>query len=72
MDVVGIEIMRVRGLVRYSTCGYGSLLAAAARVAGAQEGLPRGFARGQARGKVFLLISCLIRLIHLLSLYREV
>jgi len=40
--------------VHYSTRRYGSLLAvAAARVAGAQEGLPRGFARGRARGKGF-------------------
>jgi len=45
---------------------------AAARVGGALEGRPRGFAHGRQERRVFLLISCLIKLIHLLSLYREV
>ena len=35
-------------------------------------GRPRGFAHGQQERRDFLLISCLIRSIHLLSLYREV
>ena len=46
--------------------------ATAARVGGALEGRPRGFAHGRQERRDFLLISCLIRLIHLLSLYREV
>ena len=33
---------------------------------------PRGFAHGRQERRDFLLISSLIRLIHLLSLYREV
>jgi len=45
---------------------------AAARVGGRWERRPRGFAHGQQEIRDFLLISCLIRLIHLLSLYREV
>ena len=45
---------------------------AAARVGGRWERRPRGFAHGRQEGRDFLLISCLIRLIHLLSLYREV
>jgi hypothetical protein len=39
---------------------------------GAEGGRPRGFAQGRQERRFFLLISCLIRLIHLLSLYREV
>jgi hypothetical protein len=42
-----------------------------ARVGGAQERRRRGFAHGRQERRVFLLISCLIRLIHLLSLNRE-
>ena len=45
---------------------------AIARVLGAGGGRPRGFAHGRQERRDFLLISCLIRLIHLLSLYREV
>jgi len=45
---------------------------AAARVGGRWERRPRGFAHGRQERRDFLLISCLIRLIHLLSLYREV
>ena len=40
---------------------------------GARESVVEVLSDGQARGKrVFLLNSCLIRLIHLLSIYREV
>ena len=39
---------------------------------GRWERRPRGFAHGRQERRDFLLISCLIRLIHLLSLYREV
>ena len=39
---------------------------------GRWERRPRGFAHGRQEGRDFLLISCLIRLMHLLSLYREV
>ena len=59
MVVVGIEIERE---------GEGAI----ARVLGAGGGRPRGFAHGRQERRDFLLISCLIRLIHLLSLYREV
>ena len=45
---------------------------AAARVLGALGTPAAGFAHGRQEGRDFLLISCLIRLIHLLSLYREV
>jgi hypothetical protein len=38
---------------------------------GRRERRPRGFAHGRQERRVFLLISCLIRLIHLLSLNRE-
>jgi hypothetical protein len=38
---------------------------------GRRERRPRGFAPGRQERRVFLLISCLIRLIHLLSLNRE-
>jgi hypothetical protein len=38
---------------------------------GRRERQPRGFAHGRQERRVFLLISCLIRLIHLLSLYKE-
>jgi hypothetical protein len=38
---------------------------------GRRERRPRGFARGRQERRVFLLISCLIKLIHLLSLNRE-
>ena len=51
--------------------GLGRKKEAAARVGGALEGRSQGFAHGQQERRVFLLISCLIRLIHL-SLYREV
>jgi hypothetical protein len=38
---------------------------------GREERRPRGFAHGRQERRVFLLISCLIKLIHLLSLNRE-
>jgi hypothetical protein len=38
---------------------------------GRRERRPRGFAHGQQERRVFLLISCLIKLIHLLFLNRE-
>jgi hypothetical protein len=38
---------------------------------GRWEHRPRGLAHGRQERRFFLLISCLIRLIHLLSLYRE-
>jgi hypothetical protein len=38
---------------------------------GRRERRPRGFAHGRQERSVFLLISCLIKLIHLLSLNRE-
>jgi hypothetical protein len=38
---------------------------------GREERRPQGFAHGRQERRVFLLISCLIRLIHLLSLNRE-
>ena len=61
MSVVGLQIVRE---------GEGE--GAIARVSGAEGGWPRGFAHGRQERRDFLLISCLIRLIHLLSLYREV
>ena len=61
MAVVGLQIVRE---------GEGE--GAIARVSGAEGGRPRGFAHGRQERRDFLLISCLIRLIHLLSLYREV
>ena len=64
---------------RYSTRGatvpwvlFTGWIAAAARVGGRWERRPRGFAHARQERRDFLLISCLIRLIHLLSLYREV
>ena len=59
MAVVGLQTVRE---------GEGAI----ARVSGAEGGRPRGFAHGQQERRDFPLISCLIRLIHLLSLYREV
>jgi hypothetical protein len=38
---------------------------------GRRERRPRGFAHGREESRVFLLISCLIRLIHLLPLNGE-
>jgi hypothetical protein len=38
---------------------------------GRKERRPRGFAHDRQERRVFLIISCLIRLIHLLSLNRE-
>jgi hypothetical protein len=38
---------------------------------GRREHRPRGFAQGRQERRVFLLISCLIKLIHLLSLNRH-
>jgi hypothetical protein len=38
---------------------------------GRKERRPRGFAHGRQERWVFLLISCLIKLIHLLSLNRD-
>ena len=61
MAVVGLQIVREEE-------GEGAI----ARVSGAEGGQPRGFAHGRQERRDFLLISCLIRLIHLLSLYREV
>jgi hypothetical protein len=43
-----------------------------ASVEGAQGGRPRVLPMVEKEERVFLLNSCLIRLIHLLSLYREV
>ena len=57
MAVVGLQIVRE---------GEGAI----ARVSSAEGGRPRGFAHGLQERRDFLLISCLIRLIHLLSLYR--
>ena len=57
---------------RYSTAGTVHGVVAAARARGAGGGRPRGFAHGRQERRDFLLISYLIRLIHLLSLYREV
>jgi hypothetical protein len=67
------------GLMRYSTRGatvyrgYCSRLGLWRRLGleGRKEHRPRGFAHGQQERRVFLLISCLIKLIHLLSLNRE-
>jgi hypothetical protein len=55
---------------RYYSRG-GGLRGRAARVAEALGTPAAGLRPRPARGKVFLLISCLIRLIHLLSLNRE-
>ena len=55
--VVGLQIVRE---------GEGAI----ARVLGTGGGRPRGFAHGRQERRDFLLITCLIRLIHLLSLYR--
>ena len=74
MDVVGIEIRREGegwcttvpvGMVH---CWRWRRLGLQGRKKACRGALP---AAGQ-EGRVFLLISCLIRLIHLLSLYREV
>jgi hypothetical protein len=56
----------------YSTRGYCSRLGLWRRLGleGRRERRPRGFAHGRQERRVFLLISCLIRLIHL-SLNRE-
>ena len=59
MAVVGLQTVRE---------GEGAI----ARVSGAEGGQPWGFAHGWQGRRDFLLISYLIRLIHLLSLYREV
>jgi hypothetical protein len=48
---------------RQRTGGYGC--------EGRWERWPWGFAHGRQERRFFFLISCLIRLIHLLSLYRE-
>ena len=83
MAVVGIEIVRERrwratvpAVLQYrGDCSQEEGCEgekAAARVGGRWERRPRGFAHGQQERRDFLLISCLIRLIHLLSLYREV
>ena len=67
-----------RRCARYSTrsatvsTGTVHVVVAVARAGGAGGGRPRGFAHGRQERRDFLLISCLIRLIHLLSLYREV
>ena len=53
---------------RYSTRGYCSRLG----LRGWERAGRGAFAHGRARGKGFLLNSCLIRSIHLISLYREV
>jgi hypothetical protein len=68
------------GLLRYSTCG-ATVPACIVHVEKAERGRlglegrrerrPRGFAHGRQERRVFLLISCLIRLIHLLSLNRD-
>jgi hypothetical protein len=57
----------------YSTRGYCSRLGLWRWLGleGRRERRPRGFAHGQQERRVFLLISCLIKLIHLLSLNRE-
>jgi hypothetical protein len=44
---------------------------AVASVEGAQGGRPGALPMTEQEGKVFLLNSCLIRLIYLFSLYRE-
>jgi hypothetical protein len=41
------------------------------RLEGRRERRPRGFAHGRQERRIFLLISSLIRLMHLLSLNRE-
>jgi hypothetical protein len=58
----------------YSTCGgYCSRLGLWRRLGleGRRERRQRGCAHGRQERRVFVLISCLIRLIHLLSLNRE-
>jgi hypothetical protein len=58
---------------RYSTHGYCSRSGLWRRLGleGRKERRPRDFAHGRQERRVFLLISCLIKLIHLLSLNRE-
>jgi hypothetical protein len=65
-------------LLRYSTRGatvpwvlFTPRVVAAARVGGAQGTPAAGLRHGRQERRVFLLVSCLIRLIHLLSLNRE-
>ena len=78
MAVVGIEIVRERLPPRYSTAvlqyrGYCSWEGLRRLLGLGALGTPApGFAHGRQERSNFLLISCLIRLIHLLSLYREV
>jgi hypothetical protein len=63
------------GLLRYSTRGTTVPAEKAERwrlgLEGRRERWPRGFAHDRQERRVFLLVSCLIRLIHLLSLNRE-
>jgi hypothetical protein len=82
MWAVGIERVELRGATaelqysrRYSTRGYCSHKRGRGAAARAGEGRwerrPWGFAHGWQERRFLLLISCLIRLIHLLSLYKE-
>ena len=83
MNAIGIEIVRERRwratvptVLQYrGNCSQEEGCEgerAAARVGGCWERRPRGFSHGRQERRDFLLISYLIRLICLLSLYREV
>jgi hypothetical protein len=66
MWAVGIERIEEK-----ERSGGGATVPAGTVHVGEAEDRPRGFAHGRQERRFFLLISCLIRLIHLLSLYRE-
>jgi hypothetical protein len=64
---LGVDLWRIRAESYCSRLGLWRRLG----LEGRRERRPRGFAHGRQERRVFLLISCLIRLIHLLSLNWE-